>query len=110
MTLISHHCSSVSLLLAGLCCSMLHPSSGSASLQGEIQQLLIASNPQAAYDFCEHYSPSCDSHLPRIQAQDPNTFVSIILTNTVAGVEVLHSAGMKGSFAMARSIRFFYNV
>ncbi|KAK3508243.1 hypothetical protein QTP70_017648, partial [Hemibagrus guttatus] len=46
--------------------------------QGDIQQLLIASNPQAAYDFCEHYSPNCDSPLPKIQAQDPNTFVSII--------------------------------
>lgn len=45
-------------------------------LQGDIQQLLIASNPQAAYDFCEHYSPDCDSPLPRIQAQDPNPPVS----------------------------------
>lgn len=44
--------------------------------QGDIQQLLIASNPQAAYDFCEHYSPDCDSPLPQTQAQDPNTFVS----------------------------------
>uniref|UniRef100_A0A8B9L263 Collagen, type XI, alpha 2 n=1 Tax=Astyanax mexicanus TaxID=7994 RepID=A0A8B9L263_ASTMX len=41
--------------------------------QGDIQQLLIASNPQAAYDFCEHYSPDCDSPLPKVQAQDPNT-------------------------------------
>lgn len=47
-----------------------------ASLQGDIQQLLIASNPQAAYDFCEHYSPDCDSPLPKTQAQDPNTYVS----------------------------------
>uniref|UniRef100_A0A8C4FC74 Collagen, type XI, alpha 2 n=1 Tax=Dicentrarchus labrax TaxID=13489 RepID=A0A8C4FC74_DICLA len=44
--------------------------------QGDIQQLLIASNPQAAYDFCEHYSPDCDSPLPKTQAQDPNTYVS----------------------------------
>lgn len=57
---------------------MIDLSLGYASLQGDIQQLLIASNPQAAYDFCEHYSPNCDSSLPRIQAQDPNTFVSII--------------------------------
>ncbi|XP_070404007.1 collagen alpha-1(XI) chain isoform X1 [Nothobranchius furzeri] len=42
--------------------------------QGDIQQLLIASNPQAAYDFCEHYSPDCDSPLPKTQAQDPNTY------------------------------------
>lgn len=44
--------------------------------QGDIQQLLIASNPQAAYDFCEHYSPDCDSPLPKTQAQDPNSYVS----------------------------------
>uniref|UniRef100_A0A8C2GJ99 Collagen, type XI, alpha 2 n=1 Tax=Cyprinus carpio TaxID=7962 RepID=A0A8C2GJ99_CYPCA len=44
--------------------------------QGEIQQLLIASNPQAAFDFCEHYSPDCDSPLPKVQSQDPNSFVS----------------------------------
>uniref|UniRef100_A0AAV2K194 Uncharacterized protein n=1 Tax=Knipowitschia caucasica TaxID=637954 RepID=A0AAV2K194_KNICA len=42
--------------------------------QGDIQQLLIASNPQAAYDFCEHYSPDCDSPLPKTQAQDPNVY------------------------------------
>ncbi|XP_039534221.1 collagen alpha-1(V) chain-like, partial [Pimephales promelas] len=42
--------------------------------QGEIQQLLIASNPQAAFDFCEHYSPDCDSPLPKVQSQDPNTY------------------------------------
>ncbi|XP_069024740.1 neurofilament heavy polypeptide-like, partial [Embiotoca jacksoni] len=42
--------------------------------QGDIQQLLIASNAQAAYDFCEHYSPECDSPLPKTQAQDPNTY------------------------------------
>uniref|UniRef100_A0A8C9WRP2 Laminin G domain-containing protein n=1 Tax=Scleropages formosus TaxID=113540 RepID=A0A8C9WRP2_SCLFO len=44
--------------------------------QGDIQQLLIAPNPQAAYDFCEHYSPDCDSPLPNTQAQDPSTYVS----------------------------------
>ncbi|KAK5883293.1 hypothetical protein CesoFtcFv8_019638 [Champsocephalus esox] len=42
--------------------------------QGDIQQLLIASNPQAAYDYCEHYSPDCDSPIPKTQAQDPNTY------------------------------------
>uniref|UniRef100_A0A8C2CRA1 Collagen, type XI, alpha 2 n=1 Tax=Cyprinus carpio TaxID=7962 RepID=A0A8C2CRA1_CYPCA len=42
--------------------------------QGEIQQLLIASNPQAAFDFCEHYSPDCDSPLPKVQSQDPNSY------------------------------------
>uniref|UniRef100_A0A8C9XC12 Collagen, type XI, alpha 2 n=1 Tax=Sander lucioperca TaxID=283035 RepID=A0A8C9XC12_SANLU len=52
--------------------------------QGDIQQLLIASNPQAAYDFCEHYSPDCDSPLPKTQAQDPNTYVE----TTLVGEEV----------------------
>lgn len=50
--------------------------------QGDVQQLLIASNPQAAYDFCEHYSPDCDSPLPKVQAQDPSPYVSNI---TVTG-------------------------
>ncbi|CAM4565091.1 unnamed protein product, partial [Lepidochelys kempii] len=37
--------------------------------QGDIQQLLIAPNPQAAYDYCEHYSPDCPAlpHLPQAQ-------------------------------------------
>uniref|UniRef100_A0A672Z555 Collagen, type XI, alpha 2 n=1 Tax=Sphaeramia orbicularis TaxID=375764 RepID=A0A672Z555_9TELE len=56
--------------------------------QGDIQQLLIASNPQAAYDFCEHYSPDCDSPLPKTQAQDPNTYVSNI---TATQVHTQHS-------------------
>uniref|UniRef100_A0A670HQE1 Laminin G domain-containing protein n=1 Tax=Podarcis muralis TaxID=64176 RepID=A0A670HQE1_PODMU len=28
--------------------------------EGDIQQLLISSSPQAAYDFCEDFSPDCD--------------------------------------------------
>uniref|UniRef100_A0A8C2X1P0 Fibrillar collagen NC1 domain-containing protein n=1 Tax=Cyclopterus lumpus TaxID=8103 RepID=A0A8C2X1P0_CYCLU len=59
--------------------------------QGDIQQLLIASNPQAAYDFCEHYSPDCDSPLPKTQSQDPNTYVSNPTTTlgppTMTGLE-----------------------
>nr|XP_023830517.1 collagen alpha-1(V) chain-like [Salvelinus alpinus] len=50
---------------------------------GDIQQLLIASNPQAAYDFCEHYSPDCDSPLPKTQSQDPNTYVSNTAPHTL---------------------------
>ncbi|XP_075437507.1 collagen alpha-1(V) chain-like, partial [Ascaphus truei] len=43
------------------------------SFEGDIQQLLIASNAQAAYDYCENYSPDCDSALLNApQAQDPN--------------------------------------
>uniref|UniRef100_A0A3P9AEX3 Fibrillar collagen NC1 domain-containing protein n=1 Tax=Esox lucius TaxID=8010 RepID=A0A3P9AEX3_ESOLU len=61
--------------------------------QGEIQQLLIASNSQAAFDFCEHYSPDCDSPLPKIQAQDPNTYVSSTAHGTVTwkGFRIHHT-------------------
>ncbi|MGH0147123.1 UNVERIFIED_CONTAM: hypothetical protein FKN15_043502 [Acipenser sinensis] len=45
--------------------------------EGDIQQLLIASNPQAAYDYCEHYSPDCDTALPDTpQAQEAKDYVS----------------------------------
>lgn len=44
----------------------------SASSQGDIQQLLITGDPKAAYDYCEHYSPDCDSSAPNAaQAQEP---------------------------------------
>ena len=56
--------------------------------QGDIQQLLIASNPQAAYDFCEHYSPDCDSPLPKTQSQDPNTYVSNTNHNTTSCTKI----------------------
>uniref|UniRef100_A0A674NUQ7 Collagen, type XI, alpha 2 n=1 Tax=Takifugu rubripes TaxID=31033 RepID=A0A674NUQ7_TAKRU len=56
--------------------------------QGDIQQLLIASNPQAAYDFCEHYSPDCDSPLPKTQAQDPNTY-QFCLYSAIIGVNTM---------------------
>lgn len=64
--------------------------------QGDIQQLLIASNPQAAYDFCEHYSPDCDSPLPKTQAQDPNTYVS----NTAELVHSLTSVKLKNTHSL----------
>ncbi|OWK05092.1 COL11A1, partial [Cervus elaphus hippelaphus] len=39
---------------------------------GDIQQLLIIGDPKAAYDYCEHYSPDCDSSAPKAaQAQEP---------------------------------------
>lgn len=42
------------------------------SRQGDIQQLLITGDPKAAYDYCEHYSPDCDSAAPKAaQAQEP---------------------------------------
>ena len=42
-----------------------------ASWQGDIQQLLITGDPKAAYDYCEHYSPDCDSAPRAAQAQEP---------------------------------------
>ncbi|KAL7887726.1 hypothetical protein AOLI_G00054470 [Acnodon oligacanthus] len=40
--------------------------------EGDIQQLLIVSDPKAAYDYCEHYSPDCDTpHKDMLQAQEP---------------------------------------
>uniref|UniRef100_A0A3B5MWE8 Collagen, type XI, alpha 1b n=1 Tax=Xiphophorus couchianus TaxID=32473 RepID=A0A3B5MWE8_9TELE len=41
--------------------------------EGDIQQLLILSDPRAAYDYCEHYSPDCGkpSHHDTPQAQEP---------------------------------------
>uniref|UniRef100_A0A4W3ILB9 Uncharacterized protein n=1 Tax=Callorhinchus milii TaxID=7868 RepID=A0A4W3ILB9_CALMI len=51
--------------------------------EGDIQQLLIVSDPRAAYDYCEHYSPDCDVPLPNVpQAQDPQ--VDEVSTNSNA--------------------------
>uniref|UniRef100_A0A7N6C278 Fibrillar collagen NC1 domain-containing protein n=1 Tax=Anabas testudineus TaxID=64144 RepID=A0A7N6C278_ANATE len=45
--------------------------------QGDIQQLLIVADPKAAYDYCEHYSPDCDTpHTESLQAQEPENEVS----------------------------------
>lgn len=47
--------------------------------QGDIQQLLIVEDPRAAYDYCEHYSPDCETpnHHDTPQAQEPEYEVSI---------------------------------
>lgn len=51
--------------------------------QGDIQQLLIVADSRAAYDYCEHYSPDCETpiHHDTPQAQEPqeevNTFCFI---------------------------------
>lgn len=46
-------------------------------LQGDIQQLLIVADPKAAYDYCDHYSPDCDTpHKDSLQAQEPDEEVS----------------------------------
>lgn len=45
--------------------------------QGDIQQLLIVDDPKAAYDYCEHYIPDCDTpHSDSLQAQEPEDEVS----------------------------------
>ena len=45
--------------------------------QGDIQQLLIVADSKAAYDYCEHYSPDCDTpHGESLQAQEPEEEVS----------------------------------
>ncbi|KAI2666046.1 Collagen alpha-1(V) chain [Labeo rohita] len=37
---------------------------GSLGTMGEIQQLLLVDDPQAAADYCQDYIPDCDSPLP----------------------------------------------
>uniref|UniRef100_A0A8C7Q639 Fibrillar collagen NC1 domain-containing protein n=1 Tax=Oncorhynchus mykiss TaxID=8022 RepID=A0A8C7Q639_ONCMY len=45
--------------------------------QGDIQQLLIVADPKAAYDYCEHYSPDCETpHGHSLQAQQPEDEVN----------------------------------
>ncbi|KAL8174539.1 UNVERIFIED_CONTAM: hypothetical protein K2H54_048435 [Gekko kuhli] len=40
---------------------------------GDIQQLLMVDDHRAAADYCEHYSPDCDTAVPEApQSQDPN--------------------------------------
>uniref|UniRef100_A0A673C882 Collagen, type XI, alpha 1a n=1 Tax=Sphaeramia orbicularis TaxID=375764 RepID=A0A673C882_9TELE len=49
--------------------------------QGDVQQLLIVDDASAAYDYCEHYSPDCDTPLGEtVQAQEPELEVTCVLT------------------------------
>uniref|UniRef100_A0A8C3AZN1 Collagen, type XI, alpha 1b n=1 Tax=Cyclopterus lumpus TaxID=8103 RepID=A0A8C3AZN1_CYCLU len=47
--------------------------------EGDIQQLLIVADPRAAYDYCEHYSPDCETpnHHDIPQAQQPEDEVNV---------------------------------
>uniref|UniRef100_A0A671YBU1 Collagen, type XI, alpha 1b n=1 Tax=Sparus aurata TaxID=8175 RepID=A0A671YBU1_SPAAU len=47
--------------------------------EGDVQQLLIVADPRAAFDYCEHYSPDCETpnHHDTPQAQEPEGEVSI---------------------------------
>ncbi|KAJ6654594.1 hypothetical protein lerEdw1_006747, partial [Lerista edwardsae] len=41
--------------------------------EGDIQQLLLVPDYRAAAEYCEHYSPDCDTAVPEApQSQDPN--------------------------------------
>uniref|UniRef100_A0A674MAH9 Collagen, type XI, alpha 1a n=1 Tax=Takifugu rubripes TaxID=31033 RepID=A0A674MAH9_TAKRU len=52
--------------------------------QGDIQQLLIVDDPKAAYDYCEHYMPDCDTpHSDSLQAQEPEEEVTNILLTLI---------------------------
>ena len=39
-------------------------------LQGDLQQLTIVPNPEAAYELCTDYVPDCDKPLPGSQQKD----------------------------------------
>ncbi|KPP77304.1 hypothetical protein Z043_103288 [Scleropages formosus] len=46
--------------------------------EGDIQQLLIVADPRAANDYCEHYSPDCEtSFRDTPQAQEPEEEISL---------------------------------
>uniref|UniRef100_A0A3P8ZC49 Collagen, type XI, alpha 1a n=1 Tax=Esox lucius TaxID=8010 RepID=A0A3P8ZC49_ESOLU len=68
--------------------------------QGDIQQLLIVADPKAAYDYCEHYSPDCETpHGQSLQAQEPENEVSMVSAwarRVLDGLSRLESPGEKG--------------
>uniref|UniRef100_A0A4W4G7F6 Laminin G domain-containing protein n=1 Tax=Electrophorus electricus TaxID=8005 RepID=A0A4W4G7F6_ELEEL len=48
--------------------------------EGDIQQLLLVGDPRAAYEYCEHYSPDCETpHQEQPQAQEPEDEVKSTL-------------------------------
>uniref|UniRef100_A0A671Y9Y3 Collagen, type XI, alpha 1b n=1 Tax=Sparus aurata TaxID=8175 RepID=A0A671Y9Y3_SPAAU len=55
--------------------------------EGDVQQLLIVADPRAAFDYCEHYSPDCETpnHHDTPQAQEPEGEVSIWKGGTNVG-------------------------
>uniref|UniRef100_A0A671S2Q3 Laminin G domain-containing protein n=1 Tax=Sinocyclocheilus anshuiensis TaxID=1608454 RepID=A0A671S2Q3_9TELE len=55
--------------------------------EGDIQQLLLVADARAAYDYCEHYSPDCETpHQETPQAQEPEEEVSTCLDLTQTSV------------------------
>lgn len=65
-TCLGIHVSMWIFLLVINCLLLFHP-------QGDIQQLLLVPDYRAAAEYCEHYSPDCDTAVPEApQSQDPN--------------------------------------
>uniref|UniRef100_A0A668ACQ7 Collagen, type XI, alpha 1b n=1 Tax=Myripristis murdjan TaxID=586833 RepID=A0A668ACQ7_9TELE len=71
--------------------------------EGDIQQLLIVADPRAAYDYCEHYSPDCETpnHHDTPQAQEPEEETLYYLcpghrTNFLSSLPPLISQGPPG--------------
>uniref|UniRef100_A0A8D3DN76 Collagen, type XI, alpha 1a n=1 Tax=Scophthalmus maximus TaxID=52904 RepID=A0A8D3DN76_SCOMX len=72
--------------------------------QGDIQQLLIVADPKAAFDYCEHYSPDCETpHGDSLQAQEPEEEVSqpgrvaVVVVVVVAGGGLYQLKGAGGA-------------
>ena len=52
--------------------------------QGDLQQLTIVDNPQAAYELCTDYVPDCNQPLPSLTSSSEEViFLDIILINFV---------------------------
>uniref|UniRef100_A0A668AM20 Collagen, type XI, alpha 1a n=1 Tax=Myripristis murdjan TaxID=586833 RepID=A0A668AM20_9TELE len=73
--------------------------------QGDIQQLLIVADPKAAYDYCEHYSPDCDTpHGQTLQAQEPEQEVSQLTRVGGSGRSTGHRLRVLTDFRKKRSV------
>uniref|UniRef100_A0A8C4XBR2 Collagen, type XI, alpha 1a n=1 Tax=Erpetoichthys calabaricus TaxID=27687 RepID=A0A8C4XBR2_ERPCA len=63
--------------------------------EGDIQQLLIVEDPKAALDYCEHYSPDCDTpHSDTPQAQEPHAEEEVSYRRLAAACKKLFFTGL----------------